>query len=70
MLNIQQARQNATAGLRSFARSVGLNEDDAIAFYEEELQRLQHKAKITTYIDVIAEKHTRDQLRKNASFLP
>ena len=66
MLNTQRATHAALAALRGFARHIGLPEDDAVAVYEEELRRLHADARITKYVDVIAEKRTRDQLRRTA----
>ena len=66
MLNTQHATQAVLAALRGFAKHIGLPEDDAVVVYEEELRRLRADARITKYVDVIAEKRTRDQLRRTA----
>ena len=54
------------AGLRSFARSLGIYEEAAIALYDAELRRLAVQARVTRYLSVIAEKRTRDSLRNSA----
>jgi hypothetical protein len=66
MLNTHDAQKAAIAAVRGFAKNIGLTEDDAVAVYEEELQRLKADARVTRYVDVIAEKRTRDQLRRTA----
>ena len=63
MLSNQHAPRAAIATLRGFARNIGLREDDAVTAYEAEVQRLKTEARVTRYVDVIAEKRTRDQLR-------
>ena len=64
MLNTQVAHQAPLAALRGFAKNIGLPEDDAVALFEQEVRRLKAGAKVTSYVDVIAEKRTRDQLRQ------
>jgi len=66
MPNTHDAKKAAVAAVRGFAKNIGLPEDEAVAVYEEELQRLRAEARVTRYVDVIAEKRTRDQLRRAA----
>lgn len=54
------------AGLRSFARNIGVYEERAVALYEEERLHLRAVAKVTRYVDVIAEKRTKEQLKEAA----
>src|SRR5262245_7581755 len=64
MLSNEKVLQAAITALRGFAKNIGLRENDAVAVFEGELRRLKAEARVTRYVDVIAEKRTRDELRR------
>jgi len=55
------------AGLRNFARVMGMHEESAVAIFDRELRVLKSQARITSYVGVLAEKRTKDVIRHSAS---
>jgi hypothetical protein len=48
--------------LRRFAHGLGVSEDAALDTYQRELDSLSAGAKITRFVEIIAEKRTKDVL--------
>jgi hypothetical protein len=50
--------------LRKFARRKHIPENTVVAVFETERHRLTERAKVETFVDVIAEKRARGRLRR------
>lgn len=59
-------KKNAEAAhliaLRKFASRIGLSEETAMDTYWQEIQSLSAGAKVTGFVEIIAEKRTKDAL--------
>lgn len=51
------------SALRRYARTRGLDEEAAVQIYAREADRLGRAARITKFVPVLAEKHTKEVLR-------
>src|SRR5437588_11316744 len=49
--------------LRSYARSIGIEEIVVVGIYEKELDRLSKNARVTKFVPLLGEKHTNEAIR-------
>ena len=63
MPEIQPREAAPLRSLRSYARSKGVEESVVVGIYEKELERLGKSARVTKFVSLLAEKHTKEVVR-------